>query len=73
MKKLKKARPFKTLFKSNKEESEILNSFQILIFIKKVPLPEGAARGLGPRPPCPPPCYATASTNYQFLEFHNLL
>jgi len=34
---LKRYRPFQTLFKSNKEELEILNSFQIFILINKVP------------------------------------
>jgi len=34
---MKRDRPFKTLFKSNKEELEILNSFQNFIFINEVP------------------------------------
>jgi len=37
--KLKRVRPFKTLFQSNKEELENFNSFQNLIFINKVPPP----------------------------------
>jgi len=45
--KLKRVRPFENLFKSNKEELEILNSFQNFIFISKVPPHEGAARGPG--------------------------
>jgi len=50
---MKRVRPFETLFKSNKEELEILNSFQNLIFINKMP-PSRRFRP-GPRPPCPPP------------------
>ena len=55
--KLNRVRPFKTLFQSNKEELEILNSHQNFVFINKVP-PLRRCRPK-PRPPLDPPCYAT--------------